>query len=232
MRDVVRDEVFELTPTFTRGVVVARGLCIRSQNPRIEAFLRQIESERAAQGVQLISDPRVSAWDETHRKFGSNPKHYPPAIRSLLDRVRRGKTVPYINDGVAVFNAVSLKYLLPCGGDDLDEIVPDAYLGPALGKECFTPLGGGDIEHPERGEVIYHDGDHKIMCRRWNWRNGDQTKITTETQNMLINIDGLGEGIRSVVEEAAEEMALWFEYECGASTIRDVLHIDRRSICL
>lgn len=232
MQDVVRDEVFELTPTFTRGVVVARGLCISNHNSRIDAFLREVEAKRTAEGAQLLNEPRLSGWDDAHRKFGSNPKHYPPAIRSLLDRVRRGKTLPYINDGVAVFNAVSLKYLFPCGGDDLDAITPDAYLGAADGGECFTPLGGSAIEHPEPGEVIYHDGDRKVMCRRWNWRNGDQTKITTKTRNMLINIDGLGDSIRSVIEEATEEMALWFEYECGAATHCDVLHTDRRRIVL
>lgn len=142
----------------------------------------------------------------------------------------RGKPLPYINDAVALFNAVSLKYLIPCGGDNIDVLAGDAQLGPAKGHERFTPLGGGTVEHPEAGEIIYYDGDFKVMCRRWNWRNGDETKITTETHNLIINVDGLGDDIGPVVDEVAGEIAAWLERECGGRVRRDLLHAGRPAL--
>ena len=100
-----------------------------------------------------------------------------------------------------------------------------------LGEEHVIPLGSTETEHPEPGEVIYYDtGDLKVMCRRWNWRNGSQTKITTSTRNLLINIDGLGEVFRAAVEEATKEIAEWLRTECRGSVRCDLMHSEKRSI--
>ncbi|MGB8507204.1 MAG: phenylalanine--tRNA ligase beta subunit-related protein [Pyrinomonadaceae bacterium] len=231
MQDIVHDEVFSLYPSFMRGVVIASGLRLSDYNPRIADFLSDAQERRKEEGVGLLDSPRLAAWDDAHRKFNSNPKRFPPSIRSLTERVLRGKPLPYINDAVALFNAVSLKYLIPCGGDNVDALAGDARLGIAKGRERFTPLGGGAVEHPGEGEVIYYDdGDFKVMCRRWNWRNGDETKITGDTRNLLINVDGLGDDIGPVVKEAADEIATWLERECGGQVRRDVLHAGRPAI--
>ncbi|MEH2460175.1 hypothetical protein [Nostoc sp.] len=50
------------------------------------------------------------------------------------------------------------------------------------------------IENPDVGEVIYVAAESgEVMCRRWNWRNGDKTRITETTQAIVMNIDVLGE---------------------------------------
>jgi DNA/RNA-binding domain of Phe-tRNA-synthetase-like protein len=230
MQDIIHEEVFSLCPSFVRAVVIAKGVRLSEHNPRIAELLNHAQEERKEEGAGLLGSPRLATWDDAHRKFNSNPKRFPPSIRSLTERVLRGKPLPYINDAVALFNAVSLKYLIPCGGDNLDVLAGDAHLGVARGHERFTPLGGGAVEHPEAGEVIYHDGDFTVMCRRWNWRNGDETKITSDTHNLLINVDGLGEDIKPVVVEAAAELAGWIERECGGDVRRDVLDAGRPAI--
>ena len=66
---------------------------------------------------------------------------------------------------MAIFNCISLKYLLPCGGDDLNVIEGDLRLGIADGTENYVPLGQPDVlEHPQPGEVIYYDTATRRMC--------------------------------------------------------------------
>jgi len=62
-------------------------------------------------------------------------------------------------------------------------------LTPGLQDEVFFALGGTP-ENPEPGEVTcFDDKTRNIMCRRWNWRNGDITKITRNTKKIVINMD-------------------------------------------
>ena len=61
-------------------------------------------------------------------------------------------------------------------------------LGVAEGGEPFLPLGGDAEDPPLPGEVIYFDDvTRNVMCRRWNWRNGDRTKIEVESKKLVIN---------------------------------------------
>lgn len=231
MNDLIQDAVFEMFPQLFRGIVIAKDLTLSEHNPRIATFLADTTVQRRTQGRDILNAPGVTEWDEAHKRFGSNPKKYPPSIRSLLHRVLSDKPLPYINDAVALFNAISLKYILPCGGDDLDVIAGDLCLGLASGEERFVPLGATETEHPESKEVIYYDTDDlKVMCRRWNWRNGSQTKITTATRNILINIDGLGDSFRPTVEEATKELAQWLRTECQGSAKCDLMHGGNRSV--
>jgi DNA/RNA-binding domain of Phe-tRNA-synthetase-like protein len=54
------------------------------------------------------------------------------------------------------------------------------------------------------------------MCRRWNWRNGFQTRITEETEAMVMNIDGLGEDSTKRSVFVRDRVARMLEQYCGA----------------
>jgi len=233
MQDIIQDEIFELFPTFVRGVIVARDVHIPAFHPQLAAALSGVEARRKGEGAKLLEDPLLAAWSGAHRQFSSNPKRFPPSIQALAERAVRGKALPFINAAVATFNIVSLQCLLPCGGDDLDSIKGDAVLGLANGRETFTSLGSTEVEHPVAGEVVYFDNaNQNVMCRRWNWRNSDSTKITTDSRHILVNVDGLGEGIESIVEEAMREIARYLEMACGGSVRCELLHSAQRSITI
>jgi lysyl-tRNA synthetase class 2 len=232
MRDIISDEIFEAQPEFLRAVVIARKLRIGNRvNPRLATLISDAQEVCRTAGGEYAR--RIDVWDAAHAKFGSNPKKFPPSIRALSDRVRKGKDLPYINDAVAIMNAVSLRFGVPVGGDDLGTITGDLRLDFSTGNERFVPLGGGEGENPTPGEPIYFDtGSGAVLCRRWNWRNGDQTKVTEQTSSLLMNVDGLGMDLRPLLEEAAETVARLLREECGAETQCDMLWSGRRAIIL
>ena len=113
------------------------------------------------------------------------------------------KTVRSISPAVDAFNCISLKYVIPCGGDDMDSVEGDVTLGRAVSDETFAPIfKPEEIEHPDQGEVIYVNRRTKrVLCRRWNWRNADFSKILPGTRNLAINVDGMLPAIgRSEIE--------------------------------
>jgi len=104
--------------------------------------------------------------------------------------------------------------MVPSGGDDLDRVDGDLRLTLAKGDEPFTPLNSDVVEYPIPGEVIYEDSS-KVMCRCWNWRQGDQTKLTPATINVAINVDCLPPVSRDEAEAITKELANLVKEFCG-----------------
>lgn len=225
---VINREIFDKFPDFKRGIIIIRNIENNIFNDKIEILLNREIVEKSGKG--LAQNDLVKIWEEAYLKFGANPNKFPPSIKSLAKRIDAGGKIPFINSVVALFNYISIKYLIPCGGDDFDRIEGNAKLGLANGAEQFVPLGGTESENPVPGEIIYFDDKTlKVMCRRWNWRNGDFTKITEKTKQMVINLDGLlpGEGY---IEKARDELAKLLVEYCGAQLSLDCLDKDRTEI--
>jgi len=216
MRKIIIDqEIFDRFPTFKRGVIIVSDIENAFGNKRIKKLLNK-EIEKRVNSDCLELDV-VKAWDKVHKNFGSNPNKFPPSIKSLLKRIQKGGGFPFINSVVALFNYISIKYLLPCGGDDIDTIEGNLRLGYSKGNEKFIPLSGEDQENPEKGEVIYFDDKAlNVMCRRWNCRNGDFTKITENSKKIVINIDGVENISQSQIEEARDELVIFLKEQCNA----------------
>jgi len=221
----VHENIFKEYPTFRRGIVVAKKIKNRGHSQELKAMLNQAVAEAAKQPIDLKTDTRTTTWNQAHRQFGSNPNKYPPAHCALLKRVQKtGAQIPFINKTVTIMNYNSVKAVMPVGGDDLLQAGGSLELRYADGSEIFTPLGNPEsTEHPDPGEIIYVVESGEVMCRRWNWRNGHKTRITEDTQSIVMNIDGLGEDseARSVVTR--DRVARMLEEFCQAEIITTLL---------
>ncbi len=226
---IVQDSIFEMFPEFYRGIIIINDFTNHPSLKRVRKELKKAVDEQA--GIDIAADERLTVWDKAHREFGSNPNKFLPSIKSLLKRLQKNPALPYINTAVALFNYISIKYCLPCGGDDTACIEGDLVLGVSDGTESFLALGSDKEESPVPGEVIYFDSLTKnVMCRRWNWRNGDKTKITEDSRQLVINIDCMLENGRQAANEARDEMAALLKEHCNADLVTDALHADRPKI--
>ena len=230
MRQIVIDqEIFDRFPDFRRGLIIVSDAENALYDDVISATLNGEIQKKV--GVNLLDNECVKAWDSVYLKLGANPNKFPPSIKSLLKRVAKSGGFPFINSIVALFNYVSIKYLIPCGGDDVQKIEGNLRLGPSRGEEMFIPLGSEAKETPDAGEVIYYDDKTlNVMCRRWNWRNGDFTKILPTTKRLVINIDGIAPVQRSVIEAARDELAAFLVDRCSAKVSTDLLDVNRKTI--
>ena len=129
-----------------------------------------------------------------------------------------GKPVRSISPAVDAFNLISIRHVIPCGGDDMNSVEGDVTLGRAVSDETFAPIFKlEEIEHPDPGEIIYVNRKTKrVLCRRWNWRNADFSKLAPETRNLGINVDGMMPAIgREEIEKAAESLKELLLRFCG-----------------
>ncbi|MGH3389093.1 MAG: B3/B4 domain-containing protein [Actinomadura sp.] len=197
---VVDDAVRALCPGFATLVLAAEGLTNGPSDDMSKGWL----DAAAGRAAGAADDPHVTAWQEAYRGFGAKPKRTRPSVDALL---RRAGALPAINRVVDVYNAVSVEYVLPVGGEDLDAYEGAARLVRAVGDEPFDTSADGTavVEHPEPGEVVWRD-DAGVTCRRWNWRQCTRTRITESTKNALFILERLEPYPLERLGEAADEL--------------------------
>jgi len=226
---IIKNELFDLFPDFYRGIVFIKDISNQKSNKRIRKMIKT-EIDRQLD-IDELKDLRILAWREAHKKFGSDPDTYLPSTAALLKNMRPNRALPFINSVVALFNYISLKYITPCGGDDIDRVKGNLVLGIADGTERFVPLGESREEHALPGEVIYYDDHAKnVLCRRWNWRNGELTKITPGSKKIVLNIDCLPPISPATGNEARDELAELLKLHCEADIEKRYLDADAREI--
>ena len=222
MRFSIDSDVLERFPGLSIGVVLASGVDnSRGREQAAEILREQIErvcGEWSRERLEL--DPRILAWREAYRRFGAKPKKHRCSVENMLRTILSARPTPSINPVVDLYNAISLKHVIPAGGDDLDRVEGDIHLTIATGDERFVPLNGTDAVSPKPGEVIYRDDDD-VLCRRWNWRECDKSKLTESTTNLCLVVEGLPPFSADDVSQIASELAETVETHCsGRTTVR------------
>ncbi len=200
-------EVFTLRPDYRALLVATDGLAPGPSDATSEAVLRAAETRAAAllDGAAPHELPHVAQWREALRGFGAKPQRERTSVEALLRRAGTG--VPRIDRITDIYNAVSIRHVLPIGGEDRDAYVGAPRLTRALGAEPFdtTADGVAVVDHPAPGEVIWRD-DAGVTCRRWNWRQCLRTRITLGTRRAVFVLDALGALPADAVQAAADEL--------------------------
>jgi DNA/RNA-binding domain of Phe-tRNA-synthetase-like protein len=124
----------------------------------------------------------------------------------LIRRIVNGKVIPSINPLVDLYNIASIKYEMPAGGEDLDVITADIELTFADGTEEFICLGETEAEHPNPDEIVYKFGS-TVICRNFNYRESDITKLTEDTQNALIVFECVNAYDTAILQEALDDLS-------------------------
>lgn len=175
-------------------------------------------------GIAINDHPHIAPWREAYRKFGAKPKDYPSSIENLVRRVVKGHHLPHINSLVDIYNTISLRHIVPVGGEDLDQIQGDIQLTFATEHEAPVRLLGEPEERPPKpGEVIYKDNLGAI-CRRWNWKEADRTKFTEATVNGFLVIEGLPPVDQSLLQQVLNDLVSLVQSHCGGNVTQRILH--------
>ena len=172
----------------------------------------------------LFQNPKIDIWRKAYSVFGAKPKENKSSVENLYHLVLNGINLRHINNLVDIYNFISLKHMLPVGGEDTDKIQGDILLTFATANEPpVLLLGDKESRSPHVGEVIYKD-DISTICRRWNWREVDRTKFTEETKNCILVIEGLPPVTKEEIETATKELKEMTEKYCGGILTYSVLN--------
>ena len=219
MKFKISNEIFEKFPELVIGVVVAQNIDNDGLNEKIINLIKT-EEERIRKNFNtetLSQNPKIDTWRKAYSLFGAKPKKYKSSVENLYRMILQGINLRHINKIVDIYNYISIKHMVPVGGDDIDKVEGDIILTFAQGNERFVELNSQEVKNPKPGEVIYKD-EKDVLCRRWNWRECDKTKMTEETKNVCLVIEGLPPVTKDEIEKVVRELADLIEKFCGGET--------------
>ncbi len=229
MKLTLSPKMVQRFPEYTMYTIVAKGIANDSVPDELAALLAEAAAQvrTTVDAASYLAHPRLASWRAAFARFGADPDAYPPSVQHLVDLALQGAEIAQGTPVVALLNLISLKYLVPCGADDLGRVVGDFGVRLALGDEIFVPIGSNEVEPVEPGEVIYAD-QRKVMARRWVWRQGEHTKVTAQTTDVTINIDILPPATPAEGEAAVQELMGLLRRFCGGEISYNVLDASHR----
>ena len=226
---IIEDDFWELFPNAKIGIITCNGIdnTIKDEN-QYQDMLSQVEKEALTHlpNEEFSSNEVINVWRDAFKRFKTK-KGARSSIEALLKRVSTGKGLGTINPLVDIYNSISLKYAMPCGGEDMDKFIGDIRLTKATGDESFITLGSDKSEPPYEGEIVYKD-DEGAICRCWNWRESVRTMLTEDTKNAFLCIELVDENREKEFENALKELSQLVEENLGGKSEISILHINNK----
>lgn len=226
---IIEDDFWELFPNAKIGIITCNGIdnTIKDEN-QYKDMISQGEKEALTHlpNEEFSSNEVIKVWRDAFKKFKTK-KGARSSIEALLKRVSTGKVLGTINPLVDIYNSISLKYAMPCGGEDMDKFIGDIRLTKATGDESFITLGSDKSEPPYEGEIVYKD-DEGAICRCWNWRESVRTMLTEDTKNAFLCIELVDENREKDFENALKELSQLVEENLGGKSEVSILHINNK----
>lgn len=231
---------FYLTPAFLEifpeaqiGVLV----CEQVDNTRVdEAYSARILEEASRLSAvhypleDFSQNEVMQVWRKAYQKFKIK-KGTRSSVEALLKRVKNGQTLRPINPLVDIYNAISLKYGIPAGGEDIDCFVGDLRLDVAQGGEHFVTYGSDEDEPALAGEVIYRD-DEGAVVRSFNWRESVRTMLTPETTHAFMCMEQVDASRLDDLKSALTELGQMMEERLGARWQMHIVNAENPKISL
>ncbi len=226
---VIEDGFWGLFPNAKIGVVICKGIdnSIKDEEQYKDMIYNsEKEALNYLQDAEFSRNEVIKVWREAFQKFKTK-KGARSSIEALLKRVHNGNHLGTINPLVDIYNSVSLRYGLPCGGEDIDTFAQDIRLTKAVGDENFVTLGSNESAPPYEGEIVYKDNEGAI-CRCFNWREAVRTMLTENTKNAFLCIELIDERRLKEFEDALKDLAKTVQDNLGGTCKSSILDINNK----
>lgn len=231
MTTFIADPSFwEVFPEAQLNVLIVKGIAdnqAKENDPYLTELLTNGKeaAKKFLQEETFSQNPVIAEWRGAFSQFKTK-KGARSSIEALLKRVSQDREFQPINPLVDIYNSISLEFVVPCGGEDLQKIAGDIYLGQAVGGESFLPLGA-DVDAPALpGEIIYYD-EKGAICRCLNWRETQRTMLTEETKDVIFFMESINaeqaERANQAMQELKKRITEYFEVE-GIDFVVDAEH--------
>ncbi|MFH1391618.1 MAG: methionine--tRNA ligase [Candidatus Diapherotrites archaeon] len=165
--------------------------------------LDSIEEQKVIQGyLDLYKD--IGVKQDTH------------AVKNLVDLAKKSGNIPRINTVVDSYNLVSIEKGLIVGAHDLEKISGNVQVTFANGKELYIPLGTKGEMKLDSKEYLFKD-DKVVLCRL-DVKQGEHTKVTNDTKNVFLYVQGNKNTSQEYVDNAMKEILANIEKYCGGKS--------------
>ncbi len=201
----INSTVVQKYPSISVGIAMIKNVKINKNNSELtKKFDEFIHSQENLTTEILGTYPEVRSYRKLYKEMGIDWHSRRPSPEALLRRVAQKKNLYRINDCVDAYNLIVMKNRVSVGAFDLDKIkFPTILKFPKEGDEILLH-GDKEPTKYKSTELAYFDqaGGYNID---FNYRDSQRSLITDETMNLLINVDGVYDISRDMVEKTLQE---------------------------
>jgi len=158
-----------------------------------------------------VNEKFLEGYENYHKKLGTDPNKC--SVHNLINLVKKGGKLPAINTAVDCYNLVSLKKTLVIGAHNREKIKGNIRFKILNGTELYIPLFQKTQQTVNTGEFGCVD-DEKVLCHM-DIKQGDQTKVTEETKNIILYVQGNENIPEKELDEAMLEICHLITKFCG-----------------
>lgn len=222
----------ELAGRARMGLLVLEGLTVRDADEalaaEIDAYGRELR-ERYGQGQSgevsrfdhawAAARPQVEDARTLYKALGLDPTKTRPSNEALLRRVLKGEALYRVNTLVDALNLCSLRFQLPFGLYDLDQVTPPVVLRRGVAGEGYEGI---------RKAPVNVEGRPVLSDARGPFGNptsdSARTMITPRTRRALVTVYAPAGHAPSRLEQVLDGTETTLTRFCGGSrTLRQVL---------
>jgi lysyl-tRNA synthetase class 2 len=210
-------------PSVKTGIAIIEGVEVKKSDSNLENLKKEVEQKYKGFTLEDINKiSSIEAYRKFFRSFGVDPASRHPSPDALLRRIVQGKGLYNINTLVDAYNVACLETNLGMSAMNLDKLELPVTLRFANEGEQILLLGGEESKTTKAGEVVYTDSK-EIITLDLNYRDCDKTKITLNTENVLLYVDGCPGISDSEIEKALDREIELIQKFCGGTLkLKDV----------
>jgi len=207
-------------PDLTVLTLHIKGVQIQKRGAELEKFkvevMRQVRNEYNLDSVK--DHPTFRAYRDFFWSIKIDPTKIRPAAEALIRRILAGKPLPSINTLVDAYNLASIKSRIALATFDADKLEGDLLMRFAEEGEQFYGIG---MEKPlilKGGEIVVSD-DQKLIAV-YPYRDADNTKVTEETENIMMLVCGVPGIPKENLENASRVALEYITRFCNGKNIK------------
>ncbi|MDD3647956.1 MAG: lysine--tRNA ligase, partial [Candidatus Dojkabacteria bacterium] len=184
------------------GVAIIKDVKVEGKAEDLTRLMSRIvigiEATLAAEDIDDI--PQIASYQEMYKQMGVDLHSRKSSPEAMLRRVVEGEELYSVNTCVDAYNAAVLMTQISAGAFDLDKMKFPAELREAKEGESIKIIGGEE-KKLKKGEVCYFD-ETGAYNMDYNFRDADRTRVTENTKNLWINVEGVNQISRDQVADA------------------------------
>lgn len=211
----IHTSVAQKFPSVSVGIAVIKNVKIAEKDDQLEKARHELlESLNSLSTEQIGEFSEIKSYRRLYKETGVDWHSRRPSPEALLRRIALKKGLYTVNTCVDAYNLVVMKHKVSAGAFDLDKLSLPTQLKLAEGGEKILLLGDLNETVYKKGEIGYFDqvGGYNID---FNYRDAQRTAVTTDTKNLLINVDGIYDITPQKVEEVLKQVCESIKKYCG-----------------
>jgi lysyl-tRNA synthetase class 2 len=208
-------EVKKVFPSIQVGVAVIKNISVKKEDEKLKALIKSVVEELQNMNPEALKDSKeILSYRKLYKEMGIDWHSRRPSPEALLRRVMQKKGLYTINTCVDAANVVVLNNKVSVGVFDLDKISSPTHLRFGKQGDSILLLGNEEATPIGEKELTYVDqvGPYNLD---YNYRDTKRTAVSEETKNLLINVDGVHDIDRKLVESTLQDVVEIIRKYCG-----------------